>query len=313
MLSVSISMQSNSDSAQSVDRAASKPIRFGLKSVFVLTAAIAVLAAGASAGGAEGFFLAAFLLGLAMFVWGLRLNNQSGLTGSGCLIASASLLMFLLCSTGTGARPAHLRNDCQNNLQQIGLALLNYHDKFQTLPPFFSTDQSGKLLHSWRTVLLPDIEEAQLYTQFALDKPWNHPLNKLPTQATVSVYQCSADSSLTTVDTSYVAIIGPGTAWSPGHATKLTEITDGPSNTILLVEMHNSGIAWAEPRDLDLNNLPPGITSQNLLTSLANHSGIVNALFADGHVEGIPVTLPWSDFMALLTIAGGETVDRSKW
>jgi prepilin-type processing-associated H-X9-DG protein len=77
--------------------------------------------------------------------------------------------------------------------------------------------------------------------------------------------------------------------------------------------MRNSGIAWAEPRDLDLSNLPPGLTPQNLLNSITNHPGVIEVLFADGHVEPIPTTIPWADFLAMLTIAGGETIDRSKW
>jgi prepilin-type processing-associated H-X9-DG protein len=102
-------------------------------------------------------------------------------------------------------------------------------------------------------------------------------------------------------------------AWSVPGGAKLSDITDRPENTILLVEMKNSGIKWAEPRDLDLNNLPPGITKQNLLHSLSNHAGGFNAVFADTHVEFIPETIPWADFEALLTVAGGEKMDREKW
>jgi prepilin-type processing-associated H-X9-DG protein len=89
--------------------------------------------------------------------------------------------------------------------------------------------------------------------------------------------------------------------------------------------MKNSGINWAEPRELDLEHLPSGITKQNLLESLSdhttqnflksltNHAGCFNAVFADGHVEAIPVDITWDQFMAMLTIAGGEKVDRSSW
>ena len=64
---------------------------------------------------------------------------------------------------------------------------------------------------------------------------------------------------------------------------------------------------------MDLAHLPAGITKQNLLHALSNHAGGFNATFADGHVEFIPEDIPWTDFEVMLTIAGGEKVDRDKW
>ena len=42
---------------------------------------------------------------------------------------------------------------------------------------------------------------------------------------------------------------------------RFADITDGTSNTLFMVEVKNSGINWAEPRDLDISQpmaLPPG-------------------------------------------------------
>ena len=162
---------------------------------------------------------------------------------------------------------------------------------------------------------MPLIEEGKLFSQYHGDEPWDSANNKSVTTNQLRIYQCPSDTGTVDhdADTSYVAIIGPGTAWPAGQGIQWSDIKDNPADTILLVEMKDSGIAWAEPRDLDLNNLPPGITQQNLLQSLANHPVFFHALFADGHVDDIPDTISWSEFMALLTIAGGETVDRSKW
>ena len=49
--------------------------------------------------------------------------------------------------------------------------------------------------------------------------------------------------------TSYLAVVGPHTAWSGATPRKLSDFKN-PSKTILLVEVANSGIHWAEPRDL---------------------------------------------------------------
>jgi prepilin-type processing-associated H-X9-DG protein len=79
--------------------------------------------------------------------------------------------------------------------------------------------------------------------------------------------------------TDYVAIVGPNTAWPRAKGSKLSDFKD-PSKTILVVEVTNSGISWAEPRDLSLEVIAKGI--------LSNHVGGFDAVFADGHVEFIP-------------------------
>jgi prepilin-type processing-associated H-X9-DG protein len=168
-------------------------------------------------------------------------------------------------------------------------------------------------MHSWRTLILPEVEEGKLYSRYDFSEPWDGPYNSRITRADLACYQCPCDPSAVPRYTTYVAVIGPGTAWSVAGGAKPSDFVDGLADTILLVEMQNSGIKWAEPRDLDLNNLPPGITKQNLLQSLSGHPGGFNAVFGDAHVEFIPSTIPWADFVALLSIAGGEKVDRSKW
>jgi prepilin-type processing-associated H-X9-DG protein len=141
----------------------------------------------------------------------------------------------------------------------------------------------------------------------------NSPHNLQLTQAHFDWLHCPGDKSAGDFDTSYVAIVGPGTIWDPTRVKSNSHIRDGAANTILLVEMHNSGIKWAEPRDLDLSNLPLGITKQNLPQWLSAHSGGFNVVFADGAVRFLPSTIPWDIFMAMLTANGGEKVNRDEW
>jgi hypothetical protein len=126
-------------------------------------------------------------------------------------------------------------------------------------------------------MILPCIEYNRLYAQYFIEEAWDGPHNSKITGQRVDHYQCPSDlaSGPNSNDTSYVAVVGKGTAWTPGRGAKLREFRDGAANTILLIEMKNSGIKWAEPRDLDLNNLPPGITKQNLLQSLSKPHGRV--------------------------------------
>jgi Protein of unknown function (DUF1559) len=293
------------------------PLRFGLKSIFVLIAIVAALSAGASAGGLFGFLVAAIGVSILVWIWA-RLTRRrrlgdifSRISVYGSLVA---ILVAMMPTVG-GPRESGRRSACLNNLKQLEMALFQYEAKHHALPPVFTADKNDKPLMSWRTAILPLIEQGKLFSQYHADEPWDSADNNSVTTNQLRIYQCPADigSSDYNKATSYVAIVGPGTAWQPDHATKLSEITDPLADTILLVEMKDTGIAWAEPRDLDLNNLPPGITNQNLIHSLCNHAGCFNAVFADAHTESVPETISWSDFLALLTIAGGETVDRSKW
>jgi prepilin-type processing-associated H-X9-DG protein len=287
----------------------SPPLQFGLRTIFVVTAIVAILTAGTTAGGAVGFFAAMFAICAALM---LIKRKQFGIVGAfGCAFSLImSVALSLPAVNGGGPSP---RNECSNSMKQLALGLLNYADKQGHFPPAFVSDSLGRPLHSWRTLLLPEVEEGKLYSRYDLSQPWDSPQNSKVIQANLACYECPVDENAATSTTSYVAVIAPGSVWSVPGGAKLSQITDGPANTILLVEMKNSGIKWAEPRDLDLSNLPPGTTKQYLLHSLSNHAGGFNAVFADAHVEFIPETIPWADFEAMLTIAGGEKVDRSKW
>ncbi|QDT65415.1 DUF1559 domain-containing protein [Calycomorphotria hydatis] len=100
------------------------------------------------------------------------------------VIAIIAILIALLLPAVQQAREAARRSQCKNNLKQIGLAMHNYHDAFGTLPPgyidgdfdrapnisgsTYSTNQVGGQDggYSWQTLILPMLEQANLYHQF---------------------------------------------------------------------------------------------------------------------------------------------------
>ena len=51
------------------------------------------------------------------------------------------------------------RTQCLNNLRNIALALINYHENYQALPPAYTVDATGRRLHSWRTLILPYLDQ----------------------------------------------------------------------------------------------------------------------------------------------------------
>ena len=64
-----------------------------------------------------------------------------------------------------------------NNLKQIGVALHNHHDANGSFPAAFSTDDVGRPDNSWRTRMLPFLEQKVLYDQLDFKEPWDGPHN----------------------------------------------------------------------------------------------------------------------------------------
>src|SRR5438067_13893608 len=83
--------------------------------------------------------------------------------------------------------------------------------------------------------------------------------------------------------TTYLAPMGKDTVIAPGKkGARLTDITDGTSNTIMTVETNDdAAVIWTKPDDLDVN-------APDVLKKLMGHypEGFI-AGFADGSVRFI--------------------------
>jgi prepilin-type processing-associated H-X9-DG protein len=222
-----------------------------------------------------------------------RFNGLRGLYIAAVVLALISLQV--ICALATPGR----RSECANNLMQIGLAIRNYDNVYRRLPARVTRDETGNSLQSWRTLILPYLERRELFEHCELREPWNSPRNNFLLGEEIALFRCPYTKGGNAKDTCYVAVGGAGTAWD--RVGRLERIP-GTAKMILVIEMKNSGIHWAEPRDLDLDNLPKGVTKQNLLETIANHERGTFALFADGHVQFIEAAMPWEEFMALLVL-----------
>src|SRR2546423_3187517 len=81
------------------------------------------------------------------------------------VIAIIAVLIGLLLPAVQKVREAAARMKCQNNLKQIGLALHNYENSFNRLPPG-NTDQPDPSIASALVLILPYVEQEAKYSQF---------------------------------------------------------------------------------------------------------------------------------------------------
>jgi hypothetical protein len=154
-------------------------------------------------------------------------------------------------------REAASRIQSTNNLKQLVLAMHNYHDSYGKFPAAYSTDSDGKPLLSWRVHILPFLGQEELYKEFHLDEPWDSEHNKKLISKMPQTYMSSRklpEAGLTT----YLAPVGDATVFPGKDAIKITDITDGTSNTIILLDADDEhAVVWTKPDDLKVDPKKP--------------------------------------------------------
>lgn len=207
-------------------------------------------------------------------------------TGIGA-VAAALLLLPL---TRSGAGRAARRMACQNNLKQIALGLQAYADHYGTLPPAYTVDAEGRRLHSWRTLLLPFVEQQAVYDQIDLDKAWDDPVNQRAAEAAGgSWYQCPS-ATCPPNHTTYVAVIAPTGCFTGSTPQTLDQQNSG--HRVLLVDADAAHcVHWMEPQDVDsqwlLNLSKLGQTPHRDGVQIATSDCSVHFLSLETSVEAI--------------------------
>src|SRR5439155_26515849 len=93
------------------------------------------------------------------------------------VIAIIAILIALLLPAVQQAREAARRTQCKNNLKQMGLAVANYESSFGIFPPGRIEDAAANDWHSWAALILPLIDQANMYDQYNSRLLWNDPGN----------------------------------------------------------------------------------------------------------------------------------------
>ena len=240
-----------------------------------------------------------FVLGLAVILKRL---------GAALATAVFALPLLLFTPIFHAQRQPYPRGMCMNQVRQIALAILNYESEHGHFPPPYSTDENGRPLHSWRVLILPYLEEIALYKTIDLSKPWNHPDNLKLASRMPDVFKCPSDKSrFSDQTTTFVAVVGKNTAWPLGTPVKVSDISDGMANTLLVVESTSSRVHWMAPFDPTIESIVPVAKNGATLLLGSEHAGdISNCVFCDGHVKGLRNDLSAAKLRALVTINGQD-------
>lgn len=255
------------------------------------------------------------------------------------VLAIIAVVVAFLLPNVRRVREAAARAKCANNLKQIALGLHMYADAFpQAGDRPGSAYPAGTLPHptlppeqrlSWLVSILPYIEQDAACKRFDLTAGADA---NDRTITLVPVYQCPGGSTGGTHN-QYVSItgVGPDAAALPvgdtragvfGHdrRTRLADIIDGSSNTLLLLETGWQTGDWfrggpATLRAIDPTDPQPfgvGKTFGGLHEErrgwLSRPDGGGNAALADGSVRYIRGSVSSAALAAWATVAGGETV-----
>jgi hypothetical protein len=246
-------------------------------------------------------------------------RSQGKLSGRG--LAIAGLIFGLVAaiggvivgvSTGAFAAVASSRNAANrissgNNLRQVGLAFINYHNATNAMP-LGEKSGDGDVLRakglSWRVDILPFIEEDLLYQQFHLDEPWDSPHNLKLIPRMPALYRSPRFESQPGT-TYYRALVGPGTVMGGPKPLNLDFISarDGAFATLVVVEAAEP-VIWTKPDELryDPNGPLPGFGGPQ--------RGDFIGLFADAHIQHLSMKMGEQTLRAYITVDGNEVIPQ---
>ncbi len=201
------------------------------------------------------------------------------------------------------------RNQSMENLKKIADALNAYAAEHKTYPPPALLDDAGKPLLSWRVLILPYLDEKDLYNKFNLKEDWTSPTNIQASYQMPSVFSHPDSAQLVSGSISdYYLVVGANTLFPPQGPLRPDQIVDSPSQTLLVVEGQPSvstGL-WTEPIDLNFAKMSGQINGSRKDDpgQLMDEGAAIATVDGRGHF--LPSTTSITVFNALVTPAGGE-------
>ena len=221
------------------------------------------------------------------------------------VIAIIAILIALLLPAVQQAREAARRTQCRNGLKQLGLALHNYHDVHNVMPPsMIYGPRPQSRWWSWHVMILPQMEQSALYQSLdlnidglfspnaAVNDPYTSrllPMLLCPSDVSNGVYESpNLDVRLDT--TNFIGCRGSerypergnGVFPERNKSTRFRNITDGTSNTIMVGERPTEGNRvtpwWAAAAGYDAH----GLGDQVMDSSEGLYAGTPGSVGVDG-------------------------------
>jgi len=248
------------------------------------------------------------------------------------VIAICAVLMALILAAVQRARESAKRTECMNKMRQQALAVLNYESATGTLPPgavhgpFAPLGIPDGVGHGMWVFLLPYLEQVPVANRYRLDRAYDSPENQPAATARLIVLMCpngdptrveewetgryGGVADYVPIDVNPfladIGVIDPvscfESALPAGKLIKLTDVTDGTSNTLLLAEASGRlGVAWSSP-------LSPTGLRQVFGGSKGFHLNGSPACLVDGSARFVSNSTSLRILGRLSTRAGGEII-----
>jgi type II secretory pathway pseudopilin PulG len=234
-----------------------------------------------------------------------RKGNSFSLLTMLVVVGMVVVLTALMLPSIRWAPDSRGRTKCMNNLKNITLALISYTERHNAFPPAYTVDANGNRLHSWRTLILPYLDQQALYESIDLSKPWNDPANAKAFGKELDVYSCRA-AKLSHGLTTYLGNAAADGCFTGERPRPVSEKTYPHHNTVLVVEVASShAVHWMAPEDADesiLLNFGSGNKSA--------HIGVVGAGFVDGTVRILSVDLDSHVRRTLISASGSDEISE---
>jgi type II secretory pathway pseudopilin PulG len=263
------------------------------------------------------------------------------------VIAIIGILVALLLPAIQAAREAARRAQCQSNIKNISLAVLNYESANKKFPPGFVSSPSATEAWGWAAFILPYLEEQSIYDQLRPSTTYIGPVDGTrktkrnladvfvaatsnsaelaPLQTNVPVYRCPSDTT-----PALVPCEQPGGGCSGGWQSTTAVISDlgiwgrsfistnsGKLTTRFLPPasnyVGNRGTVDAGcPGTLDGANWSPNQTVCNSTGVFFGNSQVSSKQITDGTSNTFMVGERDHYCLAATWIGGRETVDGSE-
>ncbi len=199
------------------------------------------------------------------------------------------------------------RPNAMNSLKQIALGMHNFHDVYGHFLPQAFTDAKGKRMLSWRVMILPYLDQAALYNEYHLDEPWDSEHNTKLVSKMPAIFKSTSSTGAKAESgkTRFVAPLTFNSAFGRvGPGVRIQDITDGTSNTLMIVEASSDkSVTWTKPEDLTINE------AGRLRSIIDQDADGFAAFMCDGSARFFPKQLMPAALQGILSINGGDIID----